>query len=88
MSETTAETPSAQVCAWLIERVAFYLETQPECVVPDADLVEIGIDSVYALMLSGDIEEKYGLRVEPTVAWDNPTVDALARYLITELGIK
>ena len=42
-------------------------------------LAEYGLDSVAALSLCGDIEEEFGLIVEPTVAWDHPTVQALDR---------
>ncbi|NUP67979.1 MAG: acyl carrier protein, partial [Nonomuraea sp.] len=31
------------------------------------------------------IEDEFDLVVEPTVAWDHPTVEALAAYLLKEL---
>lgn len=86
MSGTRAETAAERVRGWLIGRVAFFLELQPEQVDVDVELVELGLDSVYAMMLSGDVEEEFGLVVEPTVAWDNPTITALTRHLVTELG--
>jgi acyl carrier protein len=66
---------------WLRERVAFYVEREPGEIDPDIRLVEIGLDSVFAMSLSGDIEDEFGVVVEPTVAWDHPTVNALAGYL-------
>ncbi|MER7212851.1 acyl carrier protein [Streptosporangium sp. NPDC000239] len=66
---------------WLRERVAFYVERDPEEIDPDVELVEIGLDSVFAMSLSGDIEDEFGVFVEPTVAWDHPTVNALTGYL-------
>lgn len=36
---------------------------------------------MYALILCGDIEDHLGLALEPTVAWDHPTIDALAGHL-------
>ncbi|MEV4015110.1 acyl carrier protein [Nonomuraea angiospora] len=67
--------------AWLLERVAFYVEREPGEIDPDLKLVEIGLDSVFAMSLSGDIEDEFEVVVEPTVAWDYPTVNALAGYL-------
>ncbi|MBB1253130.1 acyl carrier protein [Streptomyces alkaliterrae] len=85
-SESTA-TPAHvdEVVDWLIERVAEYREIPAADVDPDVPLAELGLDSVYVLSLCGDVEDHYGLVVEPTVAWDHPTVDALAKHLHAEL---
>jgi acyl carrier protein len=81
----TIEHPIESIRGWLIERVAFYLERSPTSVDPDAGLVEMGLDSVYAMTLSGDVEDRFDLAIEPTLAWDYPTVNALAGYLSQEL---
>jgi acyl carrier protein len=72
---------------WLTARVATYVqrpETEIETHVP---LAEYGLTSVYALTLTGDIEDHLGLVVDPTVMWDHPTIDALAEVLVRELGL-
>lgn len=71
---------------WLTERVAYFLDLAPEEVAPDDLLVEIGLDSVYALTLCGDVEDEFGILVEATLAWDHPTVDALTAHIHTRLG--
>ena len=40
---------------------------------------------MYALSLCGEIEDELRLTVEPTLAWDYPTVNAMAGYLHGEL---
>jgi acyl carrier protein len=40
---------------------------------------------VCALSLCGDLEDVYGLEVEPTLLWDHPTVDSLVRHLAAVL---
>lgn len=80
----------AEIAAWLTERIAYFLEKQPSDIDPEVELVELGLDSVYALTLCGDIEERFGLAVEPTLPWDYPTVHALAGHLATvaaEVGV-
>ena len=44
-------------------------------------LEEYGIDSLEAAHLSGDIEMKLGIRLEPTVLWDYRTIWELSTYL-------
>lgn len=71
---------------WVLARVAYYIEGEPENIDPDAKLVGYGLDSVYALTLCGDIEDEYGLVVDPTLAWDYPTVNAIVGYLGEQLA--
>ncbi|MEY9870874.1 acyl carrier protein [Streptacidiphilus sp. MAP12-33] len=66
---------------WITERVALYLERDPAAISLSVPLATYGLDSVVALSLCGDIEEEYGVELEPTVAWDYPTVEALADHL-------
>jgi acyl carrier protein len=40
-----------------------------------------GMNSVQAMMLVGDIEDCLGLRLSPTLVWDYPTIETLARYI-------
>ncbi|MER5768705.1 acyl carrier protein [Streptomyces sp. NPDC001985] len=70
---------------WLADRIALYLKRSPSEIVFTVPLAEYGLDSVAALSLCGDIEEDFDLVLEPTVAWDHPTVDALAAHLVEEL---
>jgi acyl transferase domain-containing protein/NADPH:quinone reductase-like Zn-dependent oxidoreductase/acyl carrier protein/SAM-dependent methyltransferase len=40
-----------------------------------------GLDSLRAAALIGDLSAAFGRQLPPTVVWDYPTIDALARYL-------
>jgi acyl carrier protein len=66
---------------WLAGRVATYVQRAPEEIKADVPLSEYGLDSVYALTLSGDIEDYLGLTLDPTLMWDHPTISALTQVL-------
>ncbi|MBB5874092.1 acyl carrier protein [Allocatelliglobosispora scoriae] len=66
---------------WLTAQVAGYLDRSADQIDPAASFAESGLDSMYALMLCGDVEDTFGLPMEPKVAWDNRSIDALAGYL-------
>ncbi|BAC71361.1 MULTISPECIES: acyl carrier protein [Streptomyces] len=83
---TTAVTSPEAIRSWLTERVASYLERPAADIDAGAQLAELGLDSVYALSLCGDVEDHFGLVVEPTMAWDHPTVDAITAFLAAELA--
>lgn len=81
-----ADTAKADgVYEWLSARVALYLRRAPETIDPTVPLAEYGMDSVAALSLCGDLEEEFGLEVEPTLLWDFPTVAGLVRHLAAVL---
>ena len=51
-------------------------------------LADLGLSSLSAVSLLGEVEDWLGLRLEATVLWEHPTVAALAEYLSQELGSK
>jgi 8-amino-7-oxononanoate synthase len=66
---------------WLVATMADLLKCPPSEVDPDARFDRLGIDSLSMVALSGDLEDRLGLRLRPTVLWDYPTVTALAAHL-------
>ncbi|MFJ9005164.1 acyl carrier protein [Streptomyces canus] len=73
--------PDTELRSWLRARVAHYAQLDAAAIDTTATLTTYGLDSVYALILCGDIEDHLGVALEPTVAWDHPTIDALAGHL-------
>ncbi|MER5627972.1 MULTISPECIES: acyl carrier protein [Streptosporangium] len=71
---------------WLGARVASYVMRSPEEIDPLVPVAQYGMDSVYSLSLCGDIEAEYGLEIEPTMAWEHPTVAAMADHLLGRLS--
>ncbi|MFE6282204.1 acyl carrier protein [Streptomyces sp. NPDC057877] len=91
-SETrTAPAPvtgSPDLETWLTERVAFHLQRAPEEIDPDTPLADYGIDSVAAISVCGEIEERLRLAVAPTIAYDYPTVHAIGDHLAERLAAR
>lgn len=71
--------------AWLAERIAIYVQRTPQEILPDVPLADYGLDSVYALTLTGDIEDHLGTSVDPTLMWDYPTLRGLTHALLRQL---
>ncbi|MGY5103732.1 acyl carrier protein [Streptomyces sp. 900105245] len=86
MAVPTTGRTADELTAWLSDRIALYLKRRPEEIDPVVPLAEYGLDSVAALSLCGDIEEDFDLVLEPTVAWDYPTVQALAAHVAESLA--
>ncbi|MBQ1089977.1 acyl carrier protein [Streptomyces sp. B93] len=82
----TTLTGSPELESWLTGRVAFHLQRAPEEIDPDTPLADYGIDSVAAISVCGEIEERFRLAVAPTIAYDFPTVHAIAEHLAERLA--
>ena len=71
-------TETVAIESWLVDRVVAYGRVDTGTFTPETPLAELGLDSVYALTLCGDIEDEYDLDVDPTIVWDHPTIRELA----------
>lgn len=80
--------PSAPDLAdWLTERVAFYLDRPTTGIEAHIDLAAYGMDSLYALSLASDVEDRFDVVIEAADLRDHPTINALAdrlRQLLAE----
>lgn len=70
-----------EIAEWLRVRLARQLELDPDEIDTQKDFADCGLSSVEAVNLSGDLENFLGCRLPPTLLWDYPTIEALARYL-------
>jgi acyl carrier protein len=48
-------------------------------------LLNYSLSSVTAMMLVGDLEERLGLTLPPTLVWDYPSIEAIVDYLTGSL---
>ena len=66
---------------WLLDKLAAILDTPSHDLDTSAQLMEYGLSSAEAAILAGDLEDWLGCVLPPTLAWEYPTIDALAHYL-------
>ncbi|KGE17188.1 type I polyketide synthase [Paenibacillus wynnii] len=66
---------------WLVEQIAEATDVSKDIVQIDEPFLHLGLDSVKAVMVTGQIEEKLHVVCSPTMFYDYPTIEQLARYL-------
>jgi polyketide synthase 13 len=66
---------------WLVQYLAGELKIPVADLPRDEPLTNLGLSSRQAVMLTGEVEEWLGRPVDPAVAWEHPTVAALAKAL-------
>ncbi len=71
-----------QVQDWLSERIAGRLGMAVEDIDVREPLVSFGLSFQDIVILAGELEERLGRQLSPTLAWEYPTIEALARHLV------
>lgn len=72
---------SMQIQAWLMNRIASMLEMDATTIDPRQPFTYYGLGSVQAVSLAGDLEIFLDKKLSPTLAWDYPTIELLAKHL-------
>ncbi|MCU4120424.1 acyl carrier protein [Variovorax sp. N23] len=82
MSSTELHQMSKDVASdWIVAYLADCLKIEPSRIEAHVVLSEYGLDSMQAVMMSGDISELTGREVPPNILYEYPTVDQLAAYM-------
>ncbi|MBW4613207.1 MAG: acyl carrier protein [Desmonostoc vinosum HA7617-LM4] len=70
---------------WLISYLAQILEVAPDEIDVKIPFDEYGMDSALTVGMAGDLANWLGCRFEPTLIYDYPTIDSLARHVASVL---
>src|SRR5499427_4972703 len=70
----------------LLHAVSAQLKITVGNIAIDKDLSEYGLDSVGITQLTNHLNERYRLELSPTVVFEHPTPDKLARHLVERHG--
>lgn len=81
---TTKDKLALQIEEWLIAHLADTLKTSKKSIDIRQPFISFGLDSAQAVGLAGDLEEWLERELPPTLIWDYPTIEALARHLASE----
>ncbi|MBW4633669.1 MAG: acyl carrier protein [Iphinoe sp. HA4291-MV1] len=76
---------TAEIQAWIVSYVANLLEIEPDEVDVTIPFDRYGLDSSATVGLTGELADWLERDIDPTLMYDYPTVQALVRYLRTEL---
>jgi acyl carrier protein len=77
-------TSAVEIQAWIVSYLAELLEIEPDEVNPTIPFDRYGLDSSAAVGLTGDLEDWMEKKLDPTLLYDYPTVEALSRHLAEE----
>ncbi|MEH1834782.1 MAG: amino acid adenylation domain-containing protein, partial [Nostoc sp.] len=70
--------------AWLLAKIGEYLQVSPVEIDIRQPLAQYGLNSLAAVRISGELQEWLGREFSPTLLYDYPTLEGLARHLADE----
>jgi len=70
----------------LLEELAAFLEIDPEYIDPEANFADIGVDSIMASELLGQLQEQSRIELSPTLLFEATNVTTLAEALAAQLN--
>ncbi|MGF1481206.1 MAG: acyl carrier protein [Cyanophyceae cyanobacterium] len=82
VSVPTQKSPSPEdIQTWIVNYLAELLEEEPEQVDVTLPFEQYGLDSAEAVELSGDLEDWLERKLNPTLLYNYPTIEALAERI-------
>lgn len=66
---------------FIISKLAELKQIPVEEIDVHCSVFQMGLDSSEAIVLTGDIEDRFGILLDPAVIWDHSTVSQLADFL-------
>jgi thioesterase domain-containing protein/acyl carrier protein len=79
-----ADADAASIAAWIQRRVAREKDCAPEQVDVEMLMTSLGVSSISALTITGELAEALNRDLPDTLLFDQPTIAAVARYLVSE----
>lgn len=72
--------------AYLLERLTERIGCDASEIDPDADLIELGIRSIDAVLISGELEDRFGVEIDPVLLFECRTVNRVADSVSASLS--
>ncbi len=75
---------AAEIQDWLVCYLAELMENKPDEIDVTIPFDRYGLDSSAAIGMIGDLESWIGIELDPTLPYDYPSIETLARHLAEE----
>ena len=72
----------------LIEKISKLTQVAQKNIEIHTPLAEYGLDSILAVGFSGELQDWLGITIEPTIAWDFPTIAEMSQHLASQINIR
>ena len=82
---TNDDSQSNEVRTWLTEWLQSHLNLESESILHDSRFSALGLDSIQAAELMMDLDDRFGVELDMSAAWEYPTIHSLAQVVTEQL---
>lgn len=82
--EKTLKPSRTELENWFLDEIAQHTERPVAEIDPDQPFAALGLDSTVIISLTGEMEDKWGLELDPTLVFEYPSISRLLNYLEAE----
>lgn len=75
----------AQLLEFLRQQIAQRTKLKVEDISEDSVLIDIGLKSIDAVLLCGDVEDRFEVEIDPADIFDHETLGAFAKSVLQRL---
>ncbi|WP_154761562.1 acyl carrier protein [Amycolatopsis pithecellobii] len=83
MNQTKQISEADAIRSWLRQQISQHTDRSLDLLENDVPLSSYGMDSISAISLAVEIEERYGLELDTDTLWEYRTIDRLVQLLTT-----
>jgi len=74
-----------RVQTWMVDYLSKLLQISADEIDVSAPFERFGLDSASVVGMTGDLSDAFGIEVDPTLAYDYPTIEKFAQHLAGRL---
>lgn len=74
-----------EIQQWLLDWLSKELELDATPADVQEPFINFGLSSRQAVILAGELEDWLGITLEPSLAWEYPTIQQLSEYLAQQV---
>lgn len=72
--------------SFLIHAIARFTKQSPEQIAPNAVMIDLGLKSIDAVLLSGEVEDHFRIELDPSTIFEHDTLDSFTREIVVRLA--
>ncbi|WP_272010048.1 acyl carrier protein [Roseovarius sp. ZX-A-9] len=85
---TTSEIAAAPaIVSFLTDAIARFTKQPAAGISQDAVLVDLGLQSIDAVLLSGEVEDHFGIELDPATIFEHETLESFAQEVTRRLTL-
>ena len=67
------------------QELGMMLGVEPETISLDARFEDLRLNSIHAMQMLDELEDRLGISISPIIFWENPTLSAFCKTIVQQI---